>query len=370
LMVGMAVMRAAIVLLPTCWAMQIDGMHAFGISATAAFAASSISTVALHPLDTVKTRIQAGGSQSLPWLGDPMHPGVSGLYRGVSMNVLKEAPDTAVFLAISDTLSHSLTLSNPFFASHVTLTLLLSGAVGDAVGSIFRLPAEVLCKRLQTSTSSAGWAEHLADTSSESWMTAWSAILYRDVPMGGLQIAVFYNARSFLGDAADSLTPDSFSDCIAGVLAGACAAALTTPFDVLVTKVATANAPVDALEGSEGGAGSTPRSMGEIVAEPLNIGLRLVQEEGPMSLIRGMGCRTLYYAPTVGCFFGLYETFRSHLEESWLGGVTEQVYDDVGEAIGEFGEKVLVPAIGSAAELAELLAAAQLTALLDGLGAA
>ena len=122
----------------------VDGAHAFGISAAAAFAASATSTVALHPLDTVKTRIQAGGSRSIPWLGDPgSGSSISGLYRGVSMNVLKEAPDTAVFLAISESLSHTLTLQYPWFASHLTLTLLLSGAVGDAIGSIFRLPAEV-----------------------------------------------------------------------------------------------------------------------------------------------------------------------------------------------------------------------------------
>jgi len=374
------VMRALSVTLfalPSCRGMNLDGAHAFGVSAAAAFAASSISTVALHPLDTVKTRIQAGGSASVPWLGDPLHPGVSGLYRGVSMNVLKEAPDTACFLAISDSMSHSLTLSNPFFASHITLTLLLSGAVGDAVGSIFRLPAEVLCKRLQTSTSSAGWTDHLADTSSESWMTTWSAILLRDVPMGGLQIAIFHNARDLLGDTAATVTPDSFSDYLAGLLAGACAAALTTPLDVLVTHAATV--PVASTSAETGGADSAPRSMHEIVAEPLHIGLRLVQEEGPMSLIKGIGCRTLYYAPTVGCFFGLYETFRRSLENSWLGGMTEQVYEEVGDAIGEVGGAIgevagaigelgdlLVPAISSAGELLPV----PLTELAAGLGGA
>ena len=168
---------------------------AFGLSACAAFAASSVSTIALHPLDTVKTRIQVADSGSNPLLGDIAYPGVAGLYRGLPLNVLKEAPDAAVFLAISETLSHSLTLQNPWFASHMTVTLLLSGAAGDAVGSIFRLPAEVLCKKAQTSVTDESWTAHAADTSFESWMSAWSAILYRDVPFGGLQIAAFHQAR-------------------------------------------------------------------------------------------------------------------------------------------------------------------------------
>lgn len=167
----------------------------FGLSACAAFAASSISTIALHPLDTVKTRIQVGVDGSNPMLGDLVYPGVAGLYRGLSLNVLKEAPDAAIFLAVSEAMSHSLALQNPWFASHVTITLLLSGAAGDAIGSIFRLPAEVLCKKAQTSVADEGWATHLADTSFESWISAWSAILYRDVPMGGLQIATFHTAR-------------------------------------------------------------------------------------------------------------------------------------------------------------------------------
>ena len=168
---------------------------AFGVSAAAAFAASSLSTIALHPLDTVKTRIQAGTTGSNPLLGDLTQPGVAGLYRGLPMNVLKEAPDAAVFLAVSETLAHSLALQSPWFASHVTLTLLFSGAVGDAVGSLLRLPPEVLCKRLQTSATDACWFDQVAEVDKESWMTAWSAILYRDVPFGGLQIAAFHEAR-------------------------------------------------------------------------------------------------------------------------------------------------------------------------------
>ena len=47
---------------------------------------------------------------------------------------------------------------------------------------------------------------------------------------------------------------------------------------------------------------------------------RLVKEDGPMSLVRGIRWRTLYYAQTVAVFFGLYEYFRRFLEES-TGGV-------------------------------------------------
>ena len=147
-----------------------DGAAHSGVAAfAAAFGASVIATVALHPVDTLKTRQQHAVTS----------PDAS-IWRGVSANVLKEAPDAAVFLALTETLSQSLAYHSPWFASHITMTLLLAGAIGDAVGSIFRLPAEVLCKRLQTD-SAVGWDEALSGTSRAHWLHAWEAILFRDV---------------------------------------------------------------------------------------------------------------------------------------------------------------------------------------------
>jgi hypothetical protein len=140
-------------------------------NAEAAFAASVLSTALLHPIDTLKTRQQSDGS---------LAERTGGLYTGLPANVLKEAPDAAVFLAISEELSRVLS-SSPWFASHLTVTLLVSGAVGDAVGSVLRLPAEVVCKRQQTGSDYC-WFSAFGDTSAESWLTSWSAILIRDVP--------------------------------------------------------------------------------------------------------------------------------------------------------------------------------------------
>ena len=65
------------------------------------------------------------------------------MYTGCLANVAKEAPDAAVYLALYESLSRSL-LAQPWWASHVILALLIAGALGDAAGSVLRLPAEVL----------------------------------------------------------------------------------------------------------------------------------------------------------------------------------------------------------------------------------
>ena len=244
-----------------------SGTAAFG----AAFAASVVATALMHPVDTLKTREQA-----LPVDGVD-----TSLWRGVSANVLKEAPDAAVFLALSEQVSQSLAYHSPFFASHLTMTLLLAGAFGDAVGSVFRLPAEIVCKRLQTEVQDVCWISTLKETPPEHWMSAWHAILYRDVPMGGLQIAAYRQAQLHIAPffaAIGAAVPDSASDCLAGLLAGACAAAFTTPLDVLVTHAATAR----------------PKEDGTPPPGPLQIGAQLVKEQGIFSLTRGLGPRTVY----------------------------------------------------------------------------
>ena len=139
-------------------------------------------------------------------------------------------------------------------------------------------------------------------------------------------------------DAVAPAVPDVWSDCTAGLVAGACAAALTTPLDVLVTHTATAHSEGSSRRGGSrtsssrgssssgrrsggGGGGDEQFALWETVVEPLRVGARLVECEGPGSLVKGMGCRTLYYAPTVGCFFALYTTFYGILRDALgLGG--------------------------------------------------
>ena len=293
-----------------------DVAHSLLRDGTSAFAASALATTLLHPLDTLKTRIQsqryrvgANGAvvRTRPrreLLTDlhahaahaPAHPHTrqqqreraqlqplfADLYTGLGSNILKEAPDAAVYLALYQCLSQAL-LADEFgwWASHATLALLVAGAAGDAAGSVLRLPAEVACKRLQTGVAAGGDALQALG----------------DVPLGGLQVAIYAEAQHSLHTTMEALqaaAPDSAADVLAGVLAGGLAAALTNPLDVVVTHCAT----------QEGGGGRGP----------LGLASDLVHEQGVGTLARGVGLRIAYYAPLVGAWFGLYEAFRGALD--------------------------------------------------------
>ena len=107
----------------------------------------------------------------------------------------------------------------------------------------------------------------LLEQSLAEWLSAWGAILARDVPMGGLQVAFFETFRYAMqamhaaapdaaadvaagaasvaaASAASFAAPDVVTDICAGALAGALAAAFTTPLDVLVTHILTTECAV------------------------------------------------------------------------------------------------------------------------------
>lgn len=101
-----------------------------------------------------------------------------------------------MYLAIYGSLSASLLMDpDSWWSSHHYAAWMLAGAAGDAAGSIFRLPAEVLCKRMQTHAGEVaegnGVLATLASTPRGAWAASWAAILSRDVPFGGLQVAMY-----------------------------------------------------------------------------------------------------------------------------------------------------------------------------------
>lgn len=314
----------------------------FKVAGISAFVASAIATAICHPIDTWKAlkqqeRRNADGSadeaSSVQAILGPSP--VARLYRGVESNILKEAPNAAVYLAVYELIKTAL-LTVPFFAAHPLGAFLLAGALGDAVGSVVRVPAELINKRLQLGLNdTVGGAvrdQFLNESGVEVTLASWGAVLLRDMPYGAVQIGVYEQVKLAIASsphptvlstlaaavshgssaaaagagtgataaataASTALaTPGILDDVLVGAFAGAFAAVLTTPMDVLVTRVAV-QAPRCDLD--------TRRYAG--VRSVLG---RLLAEEGPSALWSGWLQRGLFYAPLIGLFFTLYEGTR------------------------------------------------------------
>lgn len=278
----------------------------YRIAGFAAFVASALSTAIVHPIDSIKTRIQARGTE----LADDSKGLFDDLYKGITSNILKEAPNAAIYLGVYELIKN--TLINLSFTSVFQdlplVTFLLAGALGDAIGSIVRVPAEIVNKRLQLGAND-NWRDAARDafltrTGRQASGVAWQAVLWRDVPYGGLQIMMYEFGKQML-----AVNPHLFGgyfshggvmvDVIMGALAGALAAMVTTPADVLVTRLSVQN-PQSYLE--------TKNYMGV-----LSTARRIAQEEGVWGFFKGTLERGFYYAPMIGLFFALYEFNRGWL---------------------------------------------------------
>eukprot|EP00581_Thalassiosira_minuscula_P010827 CAMPEP_0183729452 /NCGR_PEP_ID=MMETSP0737-20130205/30320_1 /TAXON_ID=385413 /ORGANISM="Thalassiosira miniscula, Strain CCMP1093" /LENGTH=530 /DNA_ID=CAMNT_0025961641 /DNA_START=325 /DNA_END=1914 /DNA_ORIENTATION=+ len=220
----------------------------------AAFIGSVASTLVMHPMDTIKTRMQVRGNMNG---GEALNEETEtedggnkhwmGLYEGLTGNILKEGPPSALYLGVYESTKHALL---PLFHPHSILLLyLLSGAIGEMVGSIVRAPAEAIKSTVQSGMASDAFdAAHRvfgASTSRANVVKVWSASVWRDVPFGAIQLAIFEGTKSYLvahcpeivygGGSGNAM----LAEAMIGAFAGGCGALLTNPFDIITTRIIT-----------------------------------------------------------------------------------------------------------------------------------
>ena len=177
------------------------------VSFLAAAAGSVMSTLIMHPLDTLKTRLMAsggdsgsaeegeedeegeGGSESgKKTSGLPSLAELPSLYAGVFANILKEAPASAIYLLIYEIVR--IQLAQTSLGNQPLLVYLLAGSIGEIGGSLYRAPVDAV--KIQIQTRGVGVLEALKSASTANGRAsigkAWRSSLWRDVPMGSVQV--------------------------------------------------------------------------------------------------------------------------------------------------------------------------------------
>ena len=134
--------------------------------------------------------------------------------------------------------------------------------------------------------------------------TAWSSSLWRDVPMGAVQIAVFELLKAYcVNSPAFGANVNTLpAEAAFGALGGLVGAILTTPADVVTTRIITASE-----QGQATGAAAEPATA---EAGPLEVAQAILRESGPSGFFVGIGTRGLYWAPAIGIFLSLYCSLR------------------------------------------------------------
>lgn len=220
----------------------------FLLSLVAGGMAGTSVDVALFPIDTIKTRLQAPD-------GFWKSGGFRGIYNGLSSVVIGSAPGAALFFSVYESLKP---LTKDFLTFQIGISEtnaapvshMVSASVGEAAACLVRVPTEVVKAKMQT-TSHANLTSTVRMVLKESngplnsvfggLYRGFGITLFREVPFSMIQFPLYEQMKVQLATYyhQESCTPLQAAAC--GSASGSVAAALTTPLDVLKTRLMLGN---------------------------------------------------------------------------------------------------------------------------------
>ncbi|XP_042396699.1 S-adenosylmethionine carrier 1, chloroplastic/mitochondrial-like isoform X1 [Zingiber officinale] len=266
-------------------------LHVLLDGAIAGAAAGGVVEAVLYPIDTIKTRLQAAhGGSRIHW---------KDLYSGVACNLAGVLPASAIFVGIYEPTKQKLLKLFPENLS--TFAHLTAGAIGGAVSSFIRVPTEVVKQRIQTGHfTSAPDAIRLivAKEGFRGLYAGYKSFLLRDLPFDALQFCIYEQLRIGYKIAARRDLNDP-ENALIGAFAGAITGAITTPLDVMKTRLMVQ--------------GSVNQYNGL-----LNCAQTIFREEGPAAFLKGIGPRVLWIGIGGSIFFGVLERTKLLLSQKRL----------------------------------------------------
>ncbi|PQQ18007.1 mitochondrial substrate carrier family protein C [Prunus yedoensis var. nudiflora] len=265
-------------------------------SALAGGLACALSTSLLHPVDTIKTRVQASTLTFPEIISKLPQIGVRGLYRGSIPAILGQFSSHGLRTGIFE--ASKLVLINFAPTLPDIQVQSLASFCSTFLGTAVRIPCEVLKQRLQ-----AGLFDNVGEAIVGTWnqdglkgfFRGTGATLCREVPFYvagmGLYAESKKAAQKFLGRDLDA-----WETIAVGALSGGLAAVVTTPFDVMKTRMMTAPQ-------------GRPISMSMVA-------FSILRHEGPLGLFKGAVPRFFWIAPLGAMNFAGYELARKAMDKN------------------------------------------------------
>ncbi|CEP60514.1 citrin LALA0_S01e12662g [Lachancea lanzarotensis] len=283
-----------------------DSIHNFLLGSIA----GCIGATAVYPIDLVKTRVQAQRNFSQYknafdcFYKILSREGIRGIYSGLGPQLVGVCPEKAIKLTVNDYVRRKLMDSN----QHLSFALeVVSGAAAGACQVVFTNPLEVVKIRLQVKSE---YTAPLNDAKVNAVSIVKSlglkglyrgvgACLLRDVPFSAIYFPTYAHLKRdlFNYDPQDkSKRPrlHTWELLTAGGLAGMPAAYLTTPFDVIKTRL-----QIDPRKGETKYNGI------------LHAAKTIFREESFKSFFKGGGARVLRSSPQFGFTLAAYEIFQN-----------------------------------------------------------
>ncbi|KAG6181541.1 hypothetical protein E4U27_002228 [Claviceps purpurea] len=309
--------------------------------------------VLVYPLDTIKTRFQSQDYVTTYASNKQNALALRGLYQGIGSVVLATLPASGLFFS---TYEQAKTVIGNALPMHESLVHSSASAVAEMASCLVLAPAEVIKQNAQmlrensgssssssspsssfssssssSSSSSAkaklsGWAQNSTslqafrqlagkDSSRRRLFTGYTALVARNLPFTALQFPIFEQLRSWawrrrtLDRPRDQARGIAETGVIAGASAGsagAVAAFITTPSDVVKTRMM-----ITAGKADSAGAWSVVKTV--------------YRERGARGFFRGGLFRSGWTAIGSSLYLGTYDAAKA-----WLQGRKRGSLDDEG----------------------------------------
>lgn len=247
--------------------------------------------LALFPLDTIKTRIQATiKGKSINYVEKSVNVSK---YSGLRAQIYASFPSAAAFFSTYDFTKHILKEKVKVGEKYETLSHMVAAVFGEAAACLFRNPFELIKQNLQIGNYSTG-KEALVSIYNENGVRGlyrgYMIMVFREIPFGIIQYPLYEVLKNKASKNKQSLSALDY--CLCGAKAGGIAAFLTTPFDVIKTRIMTKQ---HALE------------LNKIIHTTKSIYIN----EGILQFFSGVHVRMTYISIGGMMFFGSNEFFKN-----------------------------------------------------------
>jgi len=262
----------------------------FTLALIAGGCAGTTVDVALHPLDTLRTRLQ---SQEGFWKAG----GFKGVYRGLLSATLGSAPGAALFFSTYETMKKVIR-SQAGGSEHWTQHAGASSC-GEVAACLVRVPTAVVTQNMQVghySSFTQAVSTTFRTAGIRGFYAGYGTTVAREIPFAFIQFPIYERFKQAWSAWQGSET-NPVQGAICGSIAGAIAGAATTPLDVAKTRIMLERAEADAK-----------RYVGT-----LNTLSLIAKEEGVTGLFKGIGPRVTWITIGGFIFFGAYEQSTSLL---------------------------------------------------------
>lgn len=201
--------------------------------------------LSLFPLDTLKTRLQSPS-------GFVASGGFKGIYSGVGSAIIGSAPGAALFFCTYEYTKSFLSMRRA--ASEAStgkgqrwVENMVAASLGEVAACAIRVPTEVVKQRAQAghypssmSALSGILSQYRTIGAPGVWRElyrGWSVTVMREVPFTVIQFPLWESMKAYGRRRSGKDKNSGLESAFFGSVAGAIAAGITTPLDVLKTRM-------------------------------------------------------------------------------------------------------------------------------------